>query len=48
VVEHKEEEEFHVFMARDQDSQSGKVDWYIDSGASRHLSNNVDWYVDFV
>jgi hypothetical protein len=29
VVEHKEEEEFYVFMARTKDSKNGVVDWYI-------------------
>jgi hypothetical protein len=46
VAEHKEE--FYVFMARNKDSKSGKDDWYVDSGASRHFTNNIDWYVDFV
>jgi hypothetical protein len=47
VTEHKKEE-FYVFMARNRDSKSGKDDWYIDSGGSRHFTNNIDWYADFV
>jgi hypothetical protein len=31
VAEHKEEEEFYVFMARNKDSKSIKFDWYVNS-----------------
>jgi len=37
-----------VFMARNKDSKSGKVDWYVDSRAFIHFTNSIDCYADFV
>ena len=37
-----------AFMARNKDSKSGKDDWYIYSGASRHSTSNIDWYANFL
>jgi hypothetical protein len=48
VAEHKEKEEFYVYMARNKDSKSVKVDWYIDIGASRYFTNSIVCYSDFV
>jgi hypothetical protein len=37
-----------VFMGKNKDSNSGKVDWYVNSRASRQFTNNIDCYVDFI
>jgi len=47
-VTKNEEEELYVCMVRNKDSRSGKDDFYVESGSSRHFSNSIDWYVDLV
>ena len=44
--QHKEDEDFYMLMAQNKDLKSVKDDWDVDSGASRHFTNNIGCYAD--
>jgi hypothetical protein len=48
VAQHKEEEDFFVFMAQDNIDNVKTSTWFIESGASHHFINKRDWYIGYV
>jgi hypothetical protein len=49
VAEHMEEKEatFYAFMACTQVDHSKSSAWFVNSGASRHFTNQKDWFTEF-
>jgi hypothetical protein len=43
----EKEATFYAFMACTQVDQSKSFSWFVDSGASRHFTNQKYWFIDF-